>query len=503
MAHLQLNDRLSAEDAVFYYLETKDMPLHIGAVLVFEGPLPLDDCLELVRRKLPELPRYQQRIVEPPFNIGHPTWEIDPNFNLRNHIHSVRLRRGTEAEFQTLVGKTLSAMMDRRKPLWDLTLVDGLKGGRGAMIVRLHHCMADGIAGIDFMSLILDPAPLPYSHPEPVAEAPPLRDGESSLIDAVLSSYTEMLERILSVQSAALNIAEALVLTPLPALSQLARLVPDLLNPVERLPFNRPCPGARKLVWTEVSMAEVKAIREVYGAKLNDVVLTVVAAAVRSYTRLHRKPVKNRRVRMMVPVNIRARDAIGGSPLGNRISMIPINIPLDVADPVELLNIVRETTCAFKGASVAEFITMAGNWVGMIPSPLQAVLGPYGGRLPHPPFNMVTTNVPGPQFPLYGLGRKVLSVYPYVPVGAQMGLNVAIESYNGTLYFGFTGSEVAVPDVAIVPRLLDQAFAELRTAAAGVQQPVSQPVPQPKPEPARPRGHKPKPHAPAASANAA
>jgi diacylglycerol O-acyltransferase len=498
MAHLHVSDRLSAEDAVFYYLETKDMPLHIAAVLIFDGPLPLDGCLELVRSKLPQLPRYRQRIVVPPFNIGHPTWELDPNFNLRNHIRSVRLRRGTEAELQRLVGKTLSAMMDRRKPLWDLTLVDGLKGGRGAMIVRLHHCMADGIAGIDFVSLLLDAAPQPDSHPEPAAEAPPPRDAESSLVDAVLSSYTEILERILSVQAAALNIAESLVLQPLPALNQLARLVPDLLTPVERLPFNRPCAGARKLVWTEVSMAEVKAIREVYGAKLNDVVLTVVAAAVRSYTRLHHKPVKNRRVRMMVPVNIRGRDTNGESQLGNRISMIPVNVPLDVADPVELLKIVRETTLALKCASVAEFISLAGNWVGMMPAPLQAVLGPYGSHLPHPPFNMVTTNVPGPQFPLYGLGRKVLSVYPYVPIGAQMGLNVAIESYNGTLYFGFTGSVVAVPDVDIVPRLLDQAFAELR-AAAGVQPPARQA----KPEPARPREHKPKPHAPAPSANAA
>src|ERR1039457_6195484 len=149
MAHLHVSDRLSAEDAVFYYLETKDMPLHIAAVLIFDGPLPLDGCLELVRSKLPQLPRYRQRIVVPPFNIGHPTWELDPNFNLRNHIRSVRLRRGTEAELQRLVGKTLSAMMDRRKPLWDLTLVDGRKPGAAGASVRPHHFLADGIAAID------------------------------------------------------------------------------------------------------------------------------------------------------------------------------------------------------------------------------------------------------------------------------------------------------------------------------------------------------------------
>ena len=230
-------------------------------------------------------------------------------------------------------------------------------------------------------------------------------------------------------------------------------------------------------------MAEVNAIREACGAKLNDIVLSVVATAVRSYTQLHRMPVKNRRVRMMVPVNIRARDANGASSLGNRISMLPVNIPLDIADPIKLLQVISETTLALKGSSVAEFISLAGNWVGMMPAPLQAMLGPYGSRLPHPPFNMVTTNVRGPELPLFVLGRKMLSTYPYVPIGAQMGMNCAIQSYNGTLYFGFAGSDAVVPDVDILPRFLDQAFAGL-IVAAGIKPPKHPRRPKPKQSPA-------------------
>lgn len=479
MLNSDASERLSAEDAVFFYLDTKDMPLHIASVMVFDGPLPLEGMRDLIYSKLPLVPRYRQRIIVPPFNVGHPTWERDPAFDIRNHIRSVRLKRGTEAELQGLVARILSEMMDRGKPLWDLTLVDGLKDGRGAIVARVHHCLVDGVAGVGVLNAFFNSiveAPASNQH----QAVPPLPDDGTSLVDAILSSYSEMFDRILSIESAVLNIAEDLVNQGLPALKQLLRFTPELLGSVDRLPFNKPCPGRRKLVWTEISIPEVKTIREALGGKLNDVVLTVVTAAIRRYTQLHHQPVRGRVLRMMVPVSIRGRDNVPGaeSDTGNRVSMMPVIVPLDISNPVKLLNAIRERTEALKGSNIAEVVRLAGNWIGFMPAPVQALLGPYANSLSPiiPPWNLVCTNVPGLQTPLYALGREMLASYPYVPIGAEMGLNIAIQSYNGKLFFGFTGSETAAPDVDIMPRLLDQAFAQL-LQAAGVERPSPKPKP--------------------------
>lgn len=240
MQHSHEADRLSAEDAIFFYLDTSDMPLHMAAVMVFDGPLPMQGCIDLIGSRLPLVPRYRQRIVVPPFNIGHPTWEWDSDFDIRNHIRSVPLKRGTDAELQELTGTILSEVMDRCKPLWDMTLVNGLKGGRGAMIARLHHCLVDGVGGVGLLYMLLGSAPPPPSSGQPF-EAAPLPKPRTSLLDGILSSYSEMFERLISMNSAALNVAEAVVKQGVPALDQLFTFVPELLGSVDRLPFNRPC----------------------------------------------------------------------------------------------------------------------------------------------------------------------------------------------------------------------------------------------------------------------
>jgi WS/DGAT/MGAT family acyltransferase len=352
--------------------------------------------------------------------------------------------------------------MDRRKPLWDMTLVSGLAGGRGAIIARVHHCMADGIAGVKLLHVLLDPNPkagVPRVKRQRPAPAP--AGANIPFVDGLLTSYSEIFDRLVSIQSYALNVAEAVLAQGVGAVYQLFRMGPDLFGPFEGLPFNQPCQGARKLVWTELPLAEVNAVREACGVKLNDVVLSLVTTAVRRYTQLHRAPVRGRTLRMMVPVNIRGRDGIGGENLGNRISMIPVNVPLDITDPVAQLRRMSETTAALKGGGVADFVGVAGNCLGLLPTPLQAMLGPYGSDLPFPPWNMVCTNVPGPQIPLYMLGRKLVAMYPYVPIGARMGLNCAVQSYDRNLYFGFTGSIAAAPDADVMPGLVEKAFAEL------------------------------------------
>lgn len=460
-------ERLSAEDAMFLYLDTRDMPLHIASVMVFDGEIPLQDCRRLIASKLPLLRRYRQRVVFPPLNLGHPAWESDARFDIDNHITETRLEHGTDRELEELTGRILSQAMDRSKPLWDIKVVRGLKGGRGALICRVHHCLADGIAGIGLLQVILDSSPkasLPRVKQRPPAPAPK-SDAPSPLIEGLLSSYSEVFDRMVSIQSYALNVAEAVLANGLIAVGQLFRIVPDLFGPFEGLPFNQPCQGARRLLWTEIPLAEINAIRDACGVKMNDVILSLVTTAIRRYSQRHHVAVKGRTLRMMVPVNIRGRDGIGGQNLGNRISLISVNVPLDIADPLKQLQKIHETTLALKIGGVPDMVGVLGNCLALMPTPLQAFLGPFGTDLPFPPWNMVCTNVPGPQIPLYALGRKMIAMYPYVPIGARMGLNCAVQSYDGKMFFGFSCSDAAVPDGRVMPKLLDAALVELRKRA--------------------------------------
>jgi diacylglycerol O-acyltransferase len=458
-------DRLTAEDAVFLYLETKDAPLHIGSVSIFDGSIPFEECLEYIDSRLPLIPRYRQRIVIPPFHFGHPTWEADPDFNIRNHVRHMQLKRGSEAELRTFAGGLFSQVMDRNRPLWDMTVVGGLSGGRSALISRVHHCLVDGVSGVGLMNIMLDPALHPRKRK--TRHAPPLPGAAASLADALVASFFEMVERVVSAQWAALDVAQALVSERATgALEQLARLVPELLTPLERLPFNQPCSSGRKVAWTEIGMAEMKAIRAACGGTVNDVVLTVVTLAVSRYAQLHGFPLKGRRLRLMVPVNVRREGIDNG--LGNRVSALPVSAPLDVRDPVKLLEAIRRRTEALKEARVADLIHLIGEWMGMTPVPLQAAVAPLSSLLPGPPFHMVCTNVPGPQVPLYALGRKMLAYYPYVPIANQMGVGCAIQSYNQVLYVGLTADAAAAPDVGRLRQFMDSAFREL-CRASGVR----------------------------------
>ena len=468
MKHPHISERMPSEDAVFLYLEREEAPMHMQSVSIFQGTVPFEAYLNLVESKLPLIPRMRQRLVISPFNAGHPVWEWDPDFDIRNHLQLVRLKRGTEAELQQISARLFSSVMDRNKPLWDTTLVEGLSGGRSALIMRLHHCVADGVGGVGVLCRILDPTPQPQPLPKQQPfHAPPISRPENSLLDALASSYSEMIGQLLSAESALLDVTESVIQDgELPGVDRLIQIVPELLTPVERLPFNRPCLGPRKLVWTDRSIAEIKAIREACGGTLNDVVLTAVTTAVRRYCELHGESLKKRLLRVMIPVNVRHSE---DGTVGNKVSMLPVSFPLDVRDPVKLLHAIQQRTEILKRAKVADLISLAGAWMSITPAPVQAALGLFANLLPLPPFNLVCTNVPGPQYPLYAVGHKMLTYYPCLPVGAEMGVGFAVESYNHNLFFGITGDHAAAPDVARLKTFLDQAFDEL-SRAAGVPQ---------------------------------
>ncbi len=464
----QQSDRLSWGDSVFLHLEREGMPLNVACLCIFERDIPFEACVRFVESKLPLIPRYLKRVVSPPFDIGLPSWEYDTNFDIRRHVREATLKRGSEAELKTVAGKLLSTVMDRQHPLWDMTLVHGLQGTRSGLIFRLHHCLADGIAGVGIMNVLMDANPaaprLPRRKLRPPVPPPP--DQWASITKGCVDSYSEVVKRILSALADFSSMAERFAANGGSFdTDEFTHLFPELTANTERLRFNVLYRGPQKFACTEVPLAEIKAIKQACGTSVNDVILSLVTAAIRRYLELHGDKVKGQLFRMMVPVNLRGSDSPGE--LGNRISLVPVTVPLGIADPRKLLAAVHRRTEFLKRAHTAELVSLAGGLIGMLPTSAQAVAGHIISRLPFTPFNMVCTNVPGPQNSLYLLGHKMLQCYPYVPIGGEMALNCAILTYNGTAYFGFSGEVHAAPDLRRLEKLLQLSFLELREAAGG------------------------------------
>jgi|SRR5579862_1561111 len=459
-------DRLSWGDTVFLHLEREGMPLNVASVCIFEGKIPYKAFKKSVESKLPLLPRYLKRVVPAPFNIGLPSWEFDPGFNLKNHLQEITLQTGSENELKALAGRMLGKVMNRQRPLWDLTLVHGLKGDRTAMIARLHHCLVDGIAGVGIMNVLLDAN---AEHPQlpkhkVQLQVPPPRDPLSMLMSGVVDSYSDVVTRILSALTDVVNMAERAVANGRNLRSdEASTLLPEITSFTERLQFNVLYRGPQRFAWTDISLADVKAIRHRFGTSVNDVILALVTATIRRYSELHGDRIKGRLFRMMVPVNLRGQDS--PDELGNRISLVPVTVPLDIRDPKKLLTATHTRTEFLKNMHAPELVSLAGGLIGMFPTALQAAVGPVASTLPVTPFNMVCTNVPGPQYPLYLLGHRMMRWYPYVPVGGEMPLNCAVLSYDGRMHFGFSGDVHAAPDLSRLEKLLQLSFMELREAA--------------------------------------
>ncbi len=466
MSTPNLNRRLTSIDASFLYFEKKEASMHIGSVSLFDGEIPFDSFVEMVNAKMHLIPRYQQIVVADPFNLGHPTWEFDTNFDIHRHIFKLQIDApGTEKELIELAGKIFTPMMDRTKPLWDIYLVYGLKSKQTAMIARVHHCMVDGVSGVDLLKIVLDLSPDPPP-PPPKPEtppAPPRPDATRRLFDAILGGMQEGMNRWMEFQNGLLNLTQALAdERTRRAMSDAGTLFPKLAAPAPALPFNRSCSGERKLVWSTFSFAEARAIRAALGGTVNDVVLTTLSGAVSRYVALHGQSLAGRNLRVMVPVSLRQEDQHGA--LGNLVSMLPVEIPLDMSDPLARFRYINQLTSALKGGRMAEGLNLFSALMGILPAPVQSLVGAIANT-PVPVFNMVSTNVPGPQVPLYAMGKRMVAYYPYVPVGYAVGCGCAIMSYDQHLYFGLTSDVQAMPDVERLKEFLDESFAELRSAA--------------------------------------
>lgn len=467
-------ERLSALDAEFLHVEDGIAHMHIAGVSIFEGPRPdLEELTAMMASKLHRIPRYRQRIRTVPFELGRPIWVDDPNFNLAYHLrHTALPAPGDDLALQRLMARLMSQELDRQRPLWEIWLVEGLEGERWALISKVHHCMVDGVSGVDLLSIVLDlerDADLPV--PPPWAPA-----AEPSAVAKVLDAWSGLA----SDTAGLVRRAPSVLREPLGALRGLRDTGAGLLHLVEHLTTTTPTALEGSIgphrVWARaaVPLDAVRTIRKEIDATLNDVVLAVLAGAYRELL-LHRgEDADSVVLRTLVPVSVRAPDAHGV--LDNRVSAILLELPVHLGEPLERVRHVHDEMQRLKGSHMSdagELVVRLGDLAPpMVVGPLMRAATRLLAQVPQRSVNTVTTNVPGPQVPLYCLGREMLAYYPFVPLSHGVRVGTAILSYNGQLSFGVTGDYDSAPDVEVLAAAIPAGFEELQASLARRRRPA-------------------------------
>jgi diacylglycerol O-acyltransferase / wax synthase len=462
-----LNRRLSPVDATFLYFEKPEQPMHVGGCMVYEGHISRDDVMGLLSDRLHRLPRYRQRVVFPPFALAHPTWEDDPDFDIAHHVAELTLPApGDDRVMAEVGGAAYAGTLDRAHPLWGLILLHGRPDGNTAMVWKVHHAMIDGVSGVDLTMVLNDITPRPDPPAAPSAPWQPkaLPDPISLLQEAVRDRLTEAAQSLTD---------EAFrLLRPVDAADRARQLtgaltssLPSLLRPAPPVPFNGPLSTERRFAWQELSFAEVRAIRQALGGTVNDVVLTVLAGALGRYLRARGHRTEGLELRAMCPVSMRRPDERGA--LGNLVSVMIAPLHVGVLDPAERLRAERESMERLKGQDQAGGLYSMTQLLNRVPAGWQAFAGAL--TVPNTLFNTVSTNVPGPQIPLFLGGRRLLTWVPLGICATNIGLFVAILSYHQKLTFGLTVDPRLVPDGWELAECLRESFAELRAAGRAAQ----------------------------------
>jgi WS/DGAT/MGAT family acyltransferase len=457
---------MSPLDASFLHIEDDSNHMHIGSVGIFEGPPPpTADLQRMVEAKLPDVPRYRQKVRFVPLDLGRPVWVDDPDFNLSYHLRRTALPvPGGTTELRNLVGRVMAQQLDRSKPLWEMWVVEGLEDDHWAMISKTHHCMVDGIAGTDLLTAILDRSP--DAEPAPVHDWTPADEPTDAQLfrDALaerLSSPNEQLRAVRAALRRPRQLAERAA-----EIARGAASAAGLLRPTPESALNGPIGPHRRWAWARTTLADVKTVRSALGGTVNDVVLSVITRGFRDLLTGRGEEVSDRVVRTLVPVSVRSPGERGE--YNNKVSGIIAELPVKIEDPYERLVSIREQMDKLKEsgqAVAAEVLTSLG---GFAPPMLLALGTRVATRFAKGTRNVntVTTNVPGPQFPLYACGRQMLEAFPYVPLGAPMRVGVAIFSYNGNLSFGVTGDWESAPDIDVLCRGIEDGMRELEKVAS-------------------------------------
>lgn len=463
-------DRLSPQDALFLHVEDGVSHMHIASVAIFGGPQPhFASIVEMISGKLRLVPRYRQVVHFVPLDLGRPVWADDPHFNIEYHVrHTALPSPGGESELRKLVGRVMSQQLDRSKPLWEIWVVEGLEDGHWAVLAKTHHAMVDGVSGTDLLGLVMDVTPDPH-RVEPDGWSPErapsgLALASQAVVDLIASPYEQL--RALRATTRAARSALHRARDVAEGLSALA----GIAKPTPASSLNGPIGPHRRYAWASTTVPEIKAVRQRLGGTFNDVVLAAITNGFRELLIERGEPV-DRVVRTLVPVSVRPRDetgrAVGDGTFENKVSAMFAELPVSTADPVRRLHSVTSQMKDLKESKQAIAGEALTSMSGFAPPMLLALGMRIATRVAQRNVNTVTTNVPGPQFPLYMVGRRMIKAFPYVPLAGQVRIGIAIFSYDGQVNFGITGDYDTTSDLEVLAHGIEEGMAQLKKSALG------------------------------------
>jgi diacylglycerol O-acyltransferase len=457
-------DRLSAVDASFLHQEGANSHMHVGALTTFEGPaLAYDEFCGHIRSRLHLVPRYRQKLAFPPVETGRPLWVDDPTFNLEYHVrHTALPSPGTETQLRALAARIFSQQLDRSKPLWETWLVEGLEDGRFALISKTHHALVDGIAGVDLATVLFDLAPEPREVEHPQSAWKPNREPSSLELAArgIKGLVKTPVELAVRAAGAAARPNQTLDAAR-EALEGIGEIVWAGLNPAPDTPLNVPIGPHRRFVGVTNNLSDFKLVKDAFGGTVNDVVLTVVAGALRRWLRSRGVRTEGLELRALVPVSTRTEQQ--AHLMGNRIVVMRGPLPVYIEDPAARLRVVKQAMDGLKESKQAVGAEVLTGIEQFAPPTIlaQASRLNFSTRL----FNLIVTNVPGPQFPLYVLGRRLVDLFPIAFLPDDHALAIAVMSYDGGMHFGLLGDYDAMSDLDDLGSYLEASLAELVMAA--------------------------------------
>jgi diacylglycerol O-acyltransferase / wax synthase len=458
-----MTDRLSALDVSFLYMEEPTTPMHVGGLAVFQPPtegFDYDRLVQLIEDRISLVPRYRQKVRWVPGHLANPVWVDDADFDVTFHVRRSALPRpGSDSQLRELVSRLMSRRLDRNRPLWEMYLVEGLEGGRIAVITKTHHAMVDGISAVDIGQVILDVTPTPRDIPDDLWMPAPAPNMVGLVADAVAELVRRPTAVVDTVRMGVLD-ARSTVGKLAGAVGGLAAAARIAAKPAPATPMNVTIGEQRRFGVARTDLDDYKRVRKAHGGTVNDVVLATVAGALRGWLLSRGEAVTaSTTMRALVPVSVRTDEQRGEG--GNRVSSFLVDLPVGEPDPVVRLSQVSYAMKGHKesGQSVGADVLVALG--GFAPPTLHSLGARAANGFTRRLFNLVVTNVPGPQFPLYAAGAQLLEMFPVVPLARGQGLSIGLTSYNGRVYYGLNADRDALPDVDVIGSLIEESLAEL------------------------------------------
>lgn len=460
-----LTELTSADASLLREERAASAHMHVGGIALLEGPPPSIDALRAhVLRRLERVPRYRTTVVPAPLGIGRPHWAVDPNFNIEYHVrHAALPRPGDERELLTAAARLYSQRLDRRRPLWELWVVEGLEGGRFAIVTKSHQALVDGIVSADLMTALMDPDPAPADGPDDPPSAgrwlaPPLPTAAQLVASAVRDASRLALGRPLRLTGAVARPAEALAQAAAGA-AGLGDRVSERLKPAPPSPLNVPIGPHRRLARAAVPVVDLKLVKDTFGGTVNDVVLTLVAGAVRAWMTDRGLQTAGVELRVAVPIAVEKTHPRQPRPIALLHAPMPIGEPDPLVRFERIRRAMSENTAGRRAQTLERIATLETF------SPPSTLARVSRLQMDARRFNLVVGNVPGPQQDMFLLGRRLETTVPVPFLSGDRTLAIAVTSYAGTAEFGLLGDLDKLADIDVVADGLGSSMEELLALA--------------------------------------